>query len=460
MTLWQGRLDEPLDPLAARLNDSLPFDRRLGEEDIRVSVAWTRALAGAGVLTSEEAERIVWGLERVGAELTAGEFTFAESDEDIHTAVERRLGEVIGTLAGKLHTGRSRNDQVATDLRLWTLAAAARIAGLVAQLQSSLLQRAELDWGVVLPGYTHLRPAQPILLSHWWLAHFWALERDRDRLRDLSRRTRVMPLGSGALAGTSLPIDRWQLARALGFESPSANSLDAVSDRDFVAEFLFLATVIAVHLSRLAEALILYSTEEFAFLDLPDRYCTGSSLMPHKKNPDVLELIRAKAGFLLGSLTAWLATARALPSAYDKDLQEDKPPLFAAADTLELMLPVMSGVVEGLVIHADRMRQAIPAHAMATEVADYLASKGVPFRRAREQVAKAVARAQTLGVALDQLPLEQWKEIDPAFEQDLFACFEVESALARRSAWGGTAPSAVREQLVLARRMLTEMPEK
>lgn len=454
MTLWQGRLDEPLDPLAARLNTSLPFDRRLADEEIRVDIAWAQALARAGVITADELGPIVRGLEQVGAELASGEFVFAETDEDVHTAVERRLGELIGRLAGKLHTGRSRNDLVVTDLRLWTLASAGRIAALLKQLQGTLLERAERDWGVVLPGYTHLRPAQPILLSHWWLAHFWAFERDRDRLRDLCRRTRVMPLGSGALAGTTVAIDRWQLAHALGFESPSANSVDAVSDRDFVAEFLFSCTVIALHLSRLAEALILYSTEEFDFLELPDRYCTGSSLMPQKKNPDVLELIRARAGAMLGGLTGWLATARGLPSAYDKDLQEDKPPLFAAADALELMLPVMSGVVEGLAIHPEQMRQAIPAHALATELADYLVSKGVPFRQAREQVARAVRHASRLGVGLDELPLEQWKEINPKFEQDLIERFDVELSLARRSAWGGTSPDAVREQMLLARRTL------
>lgn len=446
-----------LDEAAARLNASLPFDRRLGPQDVRGSIAWARALARAGVLTAAEAVEIVRGLEAIAGELERGQFVFLDSDEDIHTAVERRLTELIGPLAGKLHTGRSRNDQVATDLRLWLLEALERLETHLREVQAALIARAEQDWGVVLPGYTHLQRAQPILLSHWWLAHFWALQRDRQRLRGLGRRTRVLPLGSGALAGTACAIDRDALARDLGFDVASPNSLDAVSDRDFAAEFLFCAALIGLHLSRLAEALILYATAEFGFIELDEAYATGSSLMPQKKNPDPLELVRAKSGRLIGLLSGLLATLKALPSAYDKDLQEDKLPVFEAADTLELALPVMRGVIATLKVQAERMRAAVETSMLATDLADYLVERGVPFRQAHTAVGQAVKRAETLGVDLAHLPLEEYQAIHPAFDADLVQVFEVERALERRRAGGGTAPQAVREQLALAKTALTKL---
>ncbi len=451
MKLWAGRLSGSLDPVVAQLNASLPFDRRLARQDVRGSIAWARALARAGVLTPAEADEIVSGLEEIGREFESGQFVFVESDEDIHTAVERRLTERIGPLAGKLHTGRSRNDQVATDFRLWVLEAVDQADARLRALQAALIARAEKDWSVVLPGYTHLQRAQPILLSHWWLAHFWAFQRDRERLHDLGRRSRVMPLGSGALAGTAFAIDRAALARDLGFDSPSPNSLDAVSDRDFAAEFLFCATLIGLHLSRLAEALILYATAEFGFVELDEAYSTGSSLMPQKKNPDPLELVRAKSGKLIGLLSGLLAMLKALPSAYDKDLQEDKPPVFEAADTLELVLPVMTGAIATLKVYTDRMRAAVDAQMLATDLADYLVERGVPFREAHRAVGQAVSRAEALGVALPQLPLAEYQAIQPAFGPDLFQVFEPDRALQRRAATGGTAPQAVREQLDLAK---------
>lgn len=457
MKMWTGRLSGSLDEAAARLNASLPFDRRLAPQDVRGSIAWARALARAGVLTPAEAVEIVRGLEAIAGEFERGQFVFLESDEDIHTAVERRLTELIGPLAGKLHTGRSRNDQVATDLRLWLLEALERLDTQLREVQATLTARAEQDWGVVLPGYTHLQRAQPILLSHWWLAHFWALQRDRERLHDLDRRTRVLPLGSGALAGTAFAIDRDALARDLGFEAASPNSLDAVSDRDFAAEFLFCAALIGLHLSRLAEALILYATAEFGFIELDEAYATGSSLMPQKKNPDPLELVRAKSGRLIGLLSGLLATLKALPSAYDKDLQEDKPPLFEAADTLELALPVMRGVIATLKVRAERMRAAVEAHMLATDLADYLVERGVPFRQAHAAVGQAVRRAEALGVALTHLPLAEYQAIHPAFGADLMQVLQVERALERRSASGGTAPQAVREQLALAKTILNKL---
>jgi argininosuccinate lyase len=456
MKLWTGRLSGSTDALVTKLNDSLPFDQRMAQQDVQGSVAWARALARADVLTEAEAEAIVHGLQVIAQEFESGQFEFQASDEDIHTAVERRLTECIGPLAGKLHTGRSRNDQVATDFRLWVLGALKRLDAHLRELQSALVIRAEKDWGIILPGYTHFQRAQPILLSHWWLAHFWALQRDRDRLRDTTRRTAISPLGSGALAGTSFAIDRAALAHDLSFDSASPNSLDAVSDRDFAAEFLFCSTLIGLHLSRLAEALILYSTTEFGFVELDEAYSTGSSLMPQKKNPDPLELIRAKSGKLIGLLSGLLATLKALPSAYDKDLQEDKLPVFEAADTLELALPVMSGVIATLIVHANRMRAAVDAQMLATDLADYLVECGVPFREAHGAAGRAVKRTEELGVNLDDLSLTEWQAIHPAFRDDLFQVFDLERALARRAALGGTAPQAVREQLDLAKQVISD----
>src|SRR5512136_1932273 len=301
--------------------------------------------------------------------------------------------------------------------------------------------------GVILPGYTHTQRAQPILLSHWWLSHLWAFQRDRGRLHGLKQRTAVSPLGSGALAGTTFPIDRDALSHDLGFDSASPNSLDAVSDRDFAAEYLFCATLIGLHLSRMAEALILYSTAEFAFIELDDAYSTGSSLMPQKKNPDPLELIRAKSANLIGALTGLLAMLKALPSAYDKDLQEDKPAVFEAADTLDRVLLVMQGVISTLTVRSERMRAAVDASMLATDLADYLVQRGVPFRAAHHAAGHAVKRSAELGVNLTELPIAEWQAIHPAFGADLYQVFDPERAVARRSAWGGTAPDAVRIQL-------------
>ncbi|HEX9013478.1 MAG TPA: argininosuccinate lyase, partial [Anaerolineaceae bacterium] len=443
MKLWQGRIAGALDPLAARLNDSLPVDRRLAREDVLGSQAWARALARAGVITWFEAGLLVSGLQDALEELELGAFAFQPSDEDIHTAIERRLGELVGPLAGKLHTGRSRNDQVATDFRLWMLHILPRMHFCLRSLQEALVGRAEQDRGILLPGYTHFQQAQPVLLSHWWLSHFWALARDQERLADLEKRVRVMPLGSGALAGTAFPIDRFLLALDLGFDSPSPNSLDAVSDRDFAVEFLFWAALTGAHLSRLAEALILYSTAEFGFVTLADAYSTGSSLMPQKKNPDPLELARGKSADLLGKLTGMLATLKGLPSAYDKDLQEDKAPVFSAADLLGLLLPVMSGAVATLTIHPERMRAGINCAILATDLADYLVERGVTFRQAHQAAGLAVRRAEELGIPLTELPIEEWQAIQPAFQPDLFTVFDPERALTRRAAYGGTAPEAV-----------------
>jgi argininosuccinate lyase len=453
--LWEGRMDGKLNAQAAALNASLSFDRRLAAQDLRGSVAWAEALARAGVLTLEEAERICGGLAEVGREFAKDEFTFAPTDEDIHTAVERRLAELIGDAAGKLHTGRSRNDQVATDFRLWMMEAAEHTLADVQAVQRALIARAETDFGVVVPGYTHTQRAQPVLLSHWWLGHFWALARDCARLRELRARVAVCPLGSGALAGTAFPVDREALAQALGFTAASANSIDAVSDRDFAAEFLFAASLMGVHLSRMADALILFSTAEFGFVEMSDAFATGSSLMPQKKNADMLELTRGKSGKLIGLLTGWLATLKGLPSAYDKDLQEDKPAVFEAADILEALLPVVRGILESLVVKAERMAAAIDDTMLATDLADYLVRRGVPFRQAHHAAGKAVRRALDLGVPLSAMPLDEYRKIHESFAEDFILVFDRAKMLERRTAKGGTAPSAVKTQIESAKKELS-----
>jgi argininosuccinate lyase len=454
MTLWSGRFRAGLNSLASELNNSLPVDKRLYAEDILGSQSWARALAAAGVITVQEAEILVKGLDTVKAEMDSSSFQFKEGDEDIHTAVERRLTEQVGPVGGKLHTGRSRNDQVATDFRLWLFSASARLDEAVRGLQKSLLHRAETDLEVILPGYTHFQQAQPILFSHWWLSHFWPLQRDRERLKELSMRAAILPLGSGALAGTTFNIDRFALAANLGFSAPSPNSLDAVSDRDFAAEFLFWAALTGVHLSRMAEALILYSTIEFGFIAMADEFSTGSSLMPQKKNPDLLELTRGKAGTLNGLLTGLMGTLKGLPSAYDKDLQEDKTAVFEAADTMEVLLPVLEGVVTTLTVHPERCRSAIHPALFATDLADYLVGKGVPFRSAHEAVGKAVRMAEERKETLHTLPLSEYQAINPAFDQDLYSTLNLEESVKRRAVYGGTAPDAVKEQIEIAKKVL------
>jgi argininosuccinate lyase len=464
MPLWSGRFTGKLDPSAWDLNASIGFDHRLAGQDVRGSQAWARALVGAGVLTPEEGDRIAAGLESVGQEFENGSFVFREGDEDIHTAVERRLGELIGPLAGKLHTGRSRNDQVATDFRLWLLDALPDLQSSIRALQSALVQRAETDLEVLMPGYTHLQRAQPILLGHWWLSHFWPLQRDRERLSDLAGRAASLPLGCGALAGTSFPVDRTALAGALGFAGPAANSLDAVSDRDFAAEFLFCAALCGVHLSKLSEAVVLFTSNEFGYFELSDAFSTGSSLMPQKKNPDVFELARGKSGALLGALTGLMASLKGLPSTYDKDLQEDKQPVFMALDTLMAVLPVLSGALSTLAVHAGRMLAGIDAGMMATDLADYLVEMGAPFREAHHLVGGAVRAAAEAGKPLDRLDAAELEALGfPTAALDgaaLQAVFDPHRSVAKRSAIGGTAPEAVREQLRLAREELNKYTGK
>lgn len=449
--LWGGRFDGALDPAAHALNRSLPFDRRLGAEDVAGSRAWARALARAGVVTADEAAALDAGLATIADELAAGAFAFAAGDEDIHSAVERRLGELAGPVAGKLHTGRSRNDQVATDLRLWIMGACDRLVDATGRLAEALVAAAAPHTRTALPGFTHLQPAQPVTWAHWLLAHVWPLARDRDRLAAVRRTAAVLPLGAGALAGTAFAIDRTALAADLGFARVAPNSLDAVADRDFAAEFLFATALVGVHLSRLAEPLILFANPAFGFVVLDDAFATGSSLMPQKKNPDPLELARGKAGRLIGDLVALLTVLKGLPSAYDKDLQEDKEPVFDAHDTLLALLPVVAGLVATLRVDADRMAARLDPAMLATDLADHLVRRGVPFRTAHRLAGQAVRRAEQLGVALDALPAEALEAIDPAFEAGDIAALDWRTALDARSADGGTAPAAVARQLEAAR---------
>lgn len=452
--LWGGRFEGRLHPAAWALNSSLAVDKRLAEEDVRGSLAWAKALFQAGVLNGDEYVQIEGGLRTIQQEFADGRFQFLESDEDIHTAVERRLGEMIGEAAGKLHSGRSRNDQVATDFRLWMMEALDDLWNQLREFQSILLARAEQDMGVIFPGYTHTQRAQPILLSHWWMAHFWAFQRDADRLQEVRRRTAVLPLGSGALAGTPFSIDRLELARQLGFERAAPNSLDAVSDRDFAAEFLFWGALLGIHLSRLADAVILFTSAEFGFFILADAFSTGSSLMPQKKNPDVFELARGRSGKLIGLLTALLTVLKGLPSAYDKDLQEDKELVFIAYDTINQLLPALGGAIQTLRLNSERIQAALDDSLFATDLADYLVERGAPFRHAHELTGKAVRAAEELGVPLSKLPPEHYRAISPLFGEDLFQVFDARRSVERRKAVGGTAPQAVLQQIGEAKKIL------
>jgi argininosuccinate lyase len=450
MTLWGGRFAGETDALMRRFNDSFRFDRRLYAADIEGSVAYAGALARAGLITEEERRTLVEGLEAVRGEFEEGTFEAAPGDEDIHTAVERRLGELVGEAAGKLHTGRSRNDQVATDLRLYLLDEMAQLDDGLAALQTAIVDQAEAHLGLLMPGYTHMQQAQPILFSHWLMSFFWKLQRDRERLADVAGRTRVCPLGAGALAGNPFDIDREALAQDLGFETVAPNSIDAVNDRDYVVEFLAWAALTQTHLSNLAEDLIIWASREFGFVAIDDAYATGSSLMPQKKNPDALELMRGKSGRVIGHLTGLLTTLKGLPTAYNKDLQEDKEGLFDAIDTLKMELPVAAGVIRTLEAKAERMAAALEEGMLATDLADYLVRKGVPFRQSHHLVGEAVQRAAAQGVSLDELALSAYQAISPAFGEDVYDVFDFERSVAARAAEGGTAPSAVRAQIVRA----------
>ena len=402
-TLWAGRYENQAAESLRKLNDSLPFDKRLYAEDVQGSIAWAHALARAGVLPDAEAAQIVIGLVAIEAEFDGGTFVFGAGDEDIHTAVERRLTEIIGPIAGKLHTGRSRNDQVATDFKLWLRGQVVPLTDKISALLSAIIDQASNHTETLMPGYTHVRSAQPISAAHWLMSYAQMLYRDLERIERNGDST--SPLGASALAGAAYPIDREQLAHDLGFDRATANSLDAVSNRDFVIEFLSAAALLMVHLSRLSEDVILYSSPQFGFISLDERFTTGSSLMPQKQNPDVLELARGKTGRVIGHLTGFLTTLKGLPSTYNKDLQEDKEALFDTVDTLESLLPALIGLVETMHFNPDKMLAALDEGMLATDLADYLVGKGVPFREAHGLVGKAVRRGLDTNTPLSKLPL-------------------------------------------------------
>lgn len=454
MSLWGGRFSEPSDEELRLLNDSIRFDQALYVEDIEGSMVYARALAEAGVISAGEAETIVAGLRQVLQEFDSDRFVLAAGDEDIHTAVERRLIEIVGDVGGKLHTGRSRNDQVATDFRLWTMRAADRLQEALRMLQAAVVSVADGHSETVMPGYTHMQPAQPITAAHWLMSFFWMLERDLDRLRGARARMAVCPLGSGALTGNPFSIDRHRIAAELGFDRASENSLDAVSDRDFVADMLYVISVSATHLSRLAEDILIYSNPSFGFFTLDDRYSTGSSLMPQKRNADPMELTRGKTGRLIGNLAGFLTTLKGLPSGYNKDLQEDKEALFDALETMHQLLPVVTATVGNLRINAEAMESALTDDLLATDLAEYLVRKGISFRQSHHIVGEVVRAAAERQLTLSQVPLSDLKRISPHFASDVSDVFNFSISIQRRDSYGGAAPEAVRAQIRRAKARL------
>ncbi len=454
--LWGGRFTGKTDPLMEQFNASIGFDRQLWQADIRGSQAYARALGRAGLLTAPEVEQLVAGLDEVAEEWAQGAFALAEGDEDIHTANERRLTELVGAVGGKLHTGRSRNDQVATDVRLWLRDAVTGLRGYLQQLISVTVDRAEAEIDLLMPGYTHMQPAQPVRWSHWLLSHTWAWQRDAQRLAELAARVNVMPLGSGALAGNPFPIDRHALAADLEFADITYNSLDGVADRDFIAEFLFWATLTMLHLSRFAEDLIIYSSREFGFVALADAYSTGSSLMPQKKNPDALELLRGKSGRVLGQMTGLMTVLKGLPTSYNKDLQEDKEPLFDAFASLNASLQIACGVLSTLTVNPLPMRAALSPEMLATDLAEYLVRKGVPFRESHHIAGAAVRMAEVQGVALPDLALEDLQTLHKAFAEDVVEVWSFEASVDRRDVAGGTSRRSVQEQIDRLRAWLNQ----
>jgi argininosuccinate lyase len=443
VTLWSGRTGVEPAPEMMDYTESLSFDRRLANDDITGSIAHVRGLEHAGVLTAEEAASLHEALAQVRRELAEGEFEYAPGDEDIHTAIERRVTELTGATGAKLHTGRSRNDQVATDLRLFARRELTEIAGHVLDLQRTLARRAVEAGDAYMPGYTHLQRAQPVLLAHHLLAHGWALSRDLDRLLDTLRRVDVSPLGAGALAGSSLHLDPDDVAAQLGFSERFENSLDAVSDRDFVAEALFALALLGVHLSRLGEEIVLFTTEEFGFLHLSDAWATGSSMLPQKKNPDVAELARGKTGRLVGNLTGFLVTLKGLPLAYNRDLQEDKEPLFDSVDQVRRGLLALDGLIAAVTFDLDRMREAASGPLVAAvDIAEWLVERGMPFREAHALVGGLVRDSLERHV-----PLAELVQAHPALGTDAVVLLEPGAALRRRTTPGGAGPEAVAVQM-------------
>jgi argininosuccinate lyase len=454
--MWGGRFAAGPSAIMREINASIPFDKALWREDIAASKAHAAMLGAQGIIPGEDAAAILAGLDAVAAEYAASGVPEDWDLEDIHMTTESRLAELIGPVAGRLHTARSRNDQVATDFRLWVRAAFERIDEGLAALQRALVTRAGEHAESIMPGFTHLQTAQPVTLGHHLMAYYEMLRRDRARIADARVRMNECPLGAAALAGTGFAIDREATAAALGFDRPTANSLDSVSDRDFALDFLWCCTTTALHLSRLAEELVLWASQPFGFIHLPDSLSTGSSIMPQKKNPDAAELVRGHCGRVIGSLTSLMITMKGLPLAYSKDMQDDKPPVFEAAGLLELCLAAMTGMIAGSTFDTARMRAAAElGYATATDLADWLVRvAGIPFREAHHITGSAVKLAESRGVALEQLPLEDLKAIDSRIDERVYAVLSVDAAVAARTSYGGTAPDQVRWQVARARAAL------
>ena len=455
--LWGGRFEGGPSDALARLSVSVQFDWRLAPYDLMGSRAHARVLNRAGLLTDDELARMIGALDDLEEACKSGEFRPTVADEDVHTALERGLLERLGALGGKLRAGRSRNDQVATDLRLYLRDAARQIVSRLVELETALIAQADHNLGVAAPGMTHLQHAQPVLFSHQLLAHVQPLTRDIDRLRDWDKRTAVSPLGSGALAGSSLPLDPQVTAAELGFDAAAANSMDAVADRDFVAEFLFAAALVGVHLSRLGEEVCLWASQEFRWIEMDDTYATGSSIMPQKKNPDVAELARGKAGRLIGHLVGLLTTLKGLPLTYNRDMQEDKEGAFDAVETLLLVLPAMSGLIATMRVNTERLEASAPqGFALATDLAELLVRRGVAFRDAHEVVGHLVVWCQVNDKDMDELTDEELAKVSPHLTPDVREVLNVKGALASRKAYGGTAPDRVREQMNALRTLVNE----
>ena len=449
---WAGRFTQPTDAFVEAFTASIDFDQRLYRYDIQGSMAHARMLARQGIIAADEAAAIIAGLEGILADIEQGRFEFSVALEDIHMNIEARLIERIGPVGGKLHTARSRNDQVALDVRLYLRDEVRAVADYLADVQQALLDQAEANLGVIMPGYTHLQTAQPILFAHHMMAYYEMLQRDAGRLRDLAQRLNVMPLGAGALAGTTFPIDREYVAEQLGFSGVTRNSLDSVSDRDFALEFCSAGAIIMMHLSRLAEELILWSSADFAFIELSDGFCTGSSIMPQKKNPDVPELVRGKTGRVYGNLMSLLTVMKALPLAYNKDMQEDKEPLFDTIDTVKGSLKIFAAMIAEMKVRAEAMRRAAAkGFSTATDVADYVVRKGIPFRDAHEIVGKTVRYCLERNKLIEELSLDEFRSFSPAIEEDIFAHITLEASVDARRATGGTAREAVAREIARAR---------
>nr|WP_026092016.1 argininosuccinate lyase [Porphyrobacter sp. AAP82] len=454
--MWGGRFADGPSAIMREINASIPFDKALWRQDITASKAHVAMLGACGIIAAEDAAAISAGLDQVAAEYAANGVPEDWDREDIHMTTEARLAELIGPVAGRLHTARSRNDQVATDFRLWVRDAFAQMDEGLAALQRALVTRAGEHAASIMPGFTHLQTAQPVTLGHHLMAYYEMFRRDRARIADAKARMNECPLGSAALAGTGFPIDRDATAAALGFDRPTANSLDAVSDRDFALDFLWSCSASALHLSRLAEELILWASQPFGFIRLPDSLSTGSSIMPQKKNPDAAELVRGHSGRVIGALTSLMITMKGLPLAYSKDMQDDKPPVFEAASLIALSIAAMTGMIAGATFNMDRMRAAAElGYATATDLADWLVRKaGIPFREAHHITGAAVKLAESRGIALDQLPLADLQAIDARIDETVYAALSVDASVAARASYGGTAPGQVAQQVAAARAAL------